>query len=113
METADIRYCVEYIYNGPSCDFYTQTNKRFFNSLNDMCEFLVSIRDGTGDSKWCSSPVVFEVNFNELADYSVEGMVESYEKRKKINDSFAEQEKKVALSKLSVRELKILGLKER
>ena len=110
METDDIRYCVDFIYKGPSSDFYIREERKFFSKQDDVCVFLVKIRDNVDHCRHISKPIVFDCRFSQLGIGSVIGMVESYEKRIEINDSYVEQEKKDALSKLSIREKKLLGL---
>jgi len=110
METGDINYCVEFIYKGPSSNFYPREDRKFFSKQDEVSSFIVKIRDKVGHQSYMSKPVVFSCDFSQWGIASVVGMVEGYEKRKEINKSYVEQEKEDALSKLSIREKKLLGL---
>jgi hypothetical protein len=110
METEDIKYCVECMYNGPASDYYPSKSKRFFKKMDDVSEFLVKIRDNKGDLKWYYDPIVYESRFIKMSSCSVDGMIESYEKRKKGMNIYKKLEKEAALEKLTERERKLLGL---
>ena len=110
MKTEDIRYCVEFVYNGPDSSFWSSKSKKFFRHIDDVSEFLIEIRDNKNDGKWCSDPVVYESNFNKWSDVSVMGMVAAFENRNKIKEQNDADLKEAAMSKLTKSEQKILGL---
>jgi len=110
MKTTDIRYCVEYTYNGPSSDFFPIKSKRFFTKQNNVSKFLIDIKEKKGDNIYCYNPIVYMSIFERWGNATVDSMVESYEKSLIIEEINLKKKKQRALSKLSEEDRKILCL---
>ena len=111
METARMRYCVEYTLKGPSTDFYEQQEYRFFEYKHDAGKFLDRIDNNIGYETYAKNPILFFCDFTEVIPSVTKSILTRYRSTKLRENLKDQQDSVVALGKLTEREKKLLGIK--
>lgn len=103
----DIKYCVTYVCQDSSTDFYPETFNRFLKDRKELSNFIIEIES----KKKLKLVQVYTCNFFPLEKESVDVIVEKYKESLLAEEQLREKRRKEALAKLTEEDKQLLGVK--